>query len=380
MMNVNAKIDWQAGMELTAKTFIELDERIARNQQITHRIANGNQFGIIPATPFCCDGRFVKKTLEIEQLSLMAMMPSGRILHVDERVVVDIPILYGNEYYLGCGLSERMKTFDKEMVPFIRPEADFGIYTLEELESRDLLPLMKFQVKEGIFSIDSHYIPPFLILNSDNRFETYKQTFIEKIRVLAEHPNLESGEGKRGLMHYVFLLKKYSTQNRVLSFIELLQEIVQAVDFYIVSPNTEKPVELLNCSVYDVAVWFKWLEEFLHGAATILDGVVLEDHSINFDELKAQIKEELYQQLYLELREQLYKDLHADLHKEIMDELYQSLSEYINGNFKREIYALLEGELSEQLYDKLYKTLYEMLFNALYVPPVEEKDEFMPLI
>ena len=60
--------------------------------------------------------------------------------------------------------------------------------------------------------------------------------------------------------------------------------------------------------------------------------------------------------------------------------MYQSLSEYINGNFKREIYALLEGELSEQLYDKLYKTLYEMLFNALYVPPVEEKDEFMPLI
>lgn len=378
-MNVNAKIDWHAGMELTAQTFIELDKSISRNQQITHRISNGKQFGIIPATPFSCQGIFVKKTLEINPLTIMALMPSGKILHIDEDVVVTVPILYGNEYYLACGFGEGMKSFDQEMVPFVRPESQCGIYTLEELEANDLLPLMKFKVNDGMFSVDMDYLPPYLLLESDQRFQDYIRTFIEKLEVLAEHPNLESGEGQRSLKHYVFLLKNYSLKNRVQHLIQLLQEIAQAVDYYIMTPNTDTAVELNPCSEYDVAVWFRWLEEYLHGASTVLDKVVLEDHSIDFEALKAEVKEELYQKLYPELKAVLYKELHDDLRKEIMDELYTSLSDYINGNFKREIYELLEGKLSEELYEKLYKALYEGLYNALYVPQ-EEEEEFVPLI
>ena len=381
MMNINAKIDWQPGMELTAQTFVELDKSLARNQQITHRIANGNHFGVILGMPFHCQGAFVKKTLEITPLTFMALMPSGKILHVDENVVVDIPILYGKEYYLGCKQGDKVRAFDKERVPFVCPEPVCGIYTLEELEADDILPLMKFKVEEGVFSVDKNYMPPFLNLESDRRFVDYIQAFIEKVGVLAEHPNLESGEGKRGLMRYAFLLKNYSLQNRVSQFIQLLQELAQAVDYYIVSPNTEKPVELLACSPYDVAFWLEWLKGYLHGAATVLDGVVLEDRTIDFEALKAQVKEELYQQLYPELRAVLYKDLHDDLKKEIWDELYVSLSDYINGNFKKEIYELLEGKLSEDLYARLYKALYEGLYNALYVEPEEEEEEeFVPLI
>lgn len=381
MMNVNAKIDWQPGMELTAQTFVELDKSLAINQQITHRIANGNHFGIIPAMPFHCQGAFVKKTLEITPLMFMALMPSGKILHVDENVVVDIPILYGKEYYLGCKQGDKVRAFDKERVPFVCPEPMCGIYTLEELEADDILPLMKFKVEEGVFSVDKNYMPPFLNLESDSRFSDYIQNLVEKIGVLAEHSNLESGEGKRGLMRYAFLLKNYSLQNRVSHFIQLLQELAQAVDYYIVTPNTEKPVELLACSPYDVASWLEWLKGYLHGAATILDGVVLEDRTIDFEALKAQVKEELYQQLYPELKAALYKDLHHDLKQEIWDELYTSLSDYINGNFKKEIYELLEGKLSEDLYARLYKALYEGLYNALYVEPVEEEEEeFVPLI
>lgn len=380
-MNVNAKIDWHAGMELTAQTFIELDNSLARNQQITHRISHGNHFGIIPAAPFQCQGTFVKKTLEISPLTFIALMPSGKILHVDENVVVDIPILYGKEYYLGCKQSDKVRSFDKERVPFVCPEPLCSIYTLEELETGDILPLMKFKVNEGLFSIDMDYLPPYLILESDKRFQNYIQTLVEKVSVLAEHPNLESGEGKRGLMRYAFLLKNYNLQNRVQHFIQLLQEMAQAVDYYIVQPHTEKSDEMMSCSPFDIVVWLKWLEGYLHGAATILDDVVLEDHTIDFEALKAEVKEELYQKLYPELKEVLYKELHEDLKKEIWDELYVSLSDYINGNFKREIYELLEGKLSEDLYEKLYKALYEGLYNALYVPVVEEEEEeFIPLI
>lgn len=60
-MNVNAKIDWHAGMELTAQTFIELDKCLERNRQITNTVAYGNHFGILPTSTFSCKGVFVKK-------------------------------------------------------------------------------------------------------------------------------------------------------------------------------------------------------------------------------------------------------------------------------------------------------------------------------
>lgn len=202
----------------------------------------------------------------------------------------------------------------------------------------------------------------------------------KKVSLLAEHPNLESGEGKRAFQRYAFLLKSYDTQGRTHPFIQLTYEIVQAVDFYIVRPNTEAPATIPVYSVYDIANWLDWLDSYLHNAANILDKVVLEDHSINFDELKAQIKAELYERLRPELHEQLYTELKAKLYAEISEELTIRLTDYINGQLKTELHSLLSGELSEELYENLYKNLYESLYNALYVPVEEEEDEFTPLI
>ena len=147
----------------------------------------------------------------------------------------------------------------------------------------------------------------------------------KKVSLLAEHPNLESGEGKRAFQRYAFLLKSYDTQGRTRPFIQLTHEIVQAVDFYIVRPNTEAPATIPVYSVYDIANWLDWLDSYLHNAANILDKVVLEDHSINFDELKTQIKAELYERLRPELHEQLYTELKAKLYAEISEELTISM-------------------------------------------------------
>lgn len=380
-MNVNAKIDWHAGMELTAQTFIELDKCLERNRQITNTVAYGNHFGILPTSTFSCKGVFVKKTLEITPLSFMALMPSGELLHVDENVVVDIPILYGKEYYLGCKQGDKTRSFNKEQVPFVAPVAECGIYTFDDLACADVFPLMKFKVNEGVFSVDKDYIPPFLTLSLDARFQDYINTLASKVTVLAQHKNLELGEAKRTFLRYANVLKNYSTTHRVQHFVELLQEISAAVDFYIVQAFTEHVIEQKNYSPYDIVSYLTWLDGYLHGAATILDGVVLEDKTIDFEALKLQVKEEIYAKVYPELKEALYNELHEELKKEIWDELYSSLSDYINGNFRKEIYELLEGKLSEELYEKLYKTLYDGLYNALFVPaPVEEEEEFLPLI
>ncbi len=379
-MNINSRIDWKAGMAISAQTFLELDENLRHRQQAATRAVNGNEFGLIPFTEFDRQGGFVRNKLEIDHLACMALLPSGKILHIDEKVVVTVPLVYGNEYYLACGFGEKEVEFDVKEVPFVRPEYTYGIYSLSELEGTDLFPVMKFKVSDGIFSIDESYIPPCLYLSSNNRFQPYLEQLTKQVSLLAEHPNLESGEGKRAFQRYAYLLKSYDTQGRTCPFIQLTYEIAQAIDYYIVTPNTETPVTIPAYSGYDIANWLDWLDSYLHNAAGTLDKVVLEDHSIDFDELKAQIKAELYEQLRPELYEQLYTELKAKLYAEISEDLTVRLTDYINQQLKTELHDLLSGELSEELYESLYKNLYESLYNALYVPVEKEKDEFTPLI
>ena len=379
-MNINSRIDWKAGMAISAQTFLELDENLRHRQQAATRSVNGNEFGLIPFTEFDRQGGFVRNKLEIDHLACMALLPSGKILHIDEKVVVTVPLVYGNEYYLACGFGEKEVEFDVKEVPFVRPEYTYGIYSLSELEGTDLFPVMKFKVSDGIFSIDESYIPPCLYLSSDNRFQPYLEQLTKQVSLLAEHPNLESGEGKRAFQRYAYLLKSYDTQGRTCPFIQLTYEIAQAIDYYIVTPNTETPVTIPAYSGYDIANWLDWLDSYLHNAAGTLDKVVLEDHTIDFDELKAQIKAELYEQLRPELYEQLYTELKAKLYAEISEDLTVRLTDYINQQLKTELHDLLSGELSEELYESLYKNLYESLYNALYVPVEKEEDEFTPLI
>lgn len=379
-MNINSRIDWKAGMAISAQTFLELDENLRHRQQAATRAVNGNEFGLIPFTEFDRQGGFVRNKLEIDHLACMALLPSGKILHIDEKVVVTVPLVYGNEYYLACGFGEKEVEFDVKEVPFVRPEYTYGIYSLSELEGTDLFPVMKFKVSDGIFSIDESYIPPCLYLSSDNRFQPYLEQLTKQVSLLAEHPNLESGEGKRAFQRYAYLLKSYDNQGRTCPFIQLTYEIAQAIDYYIVTPNTETPVTIPAYSGYDIANWLDWLDSYLHNAAGTLDKVVLEDHSIDFDELKTQIKAELYEQLRPELYEQLYTELKAKLYAEISEDLTVRLTDYINQQLKTELHDLLSGELSEELYESLYKNLYESLYNALYVPVEKEEDEFTPLI
>ena len=379
-MNVNARIDWQTGMEITAQTFTKFDENIVYRQQVAIRIMNGNRFGLIPFSKFDCQAGFVKNTLEIERLSCMALLPSGKVLHIDEKVVVPIPMLYGEEYFLACGFGEKSVGFDIETVPFVQPEYVFGIYSLAELEGSDLFPIMKFKVDDGIFSFDKEYIPPCLCLAGDTRFFTYLQRLTDEAAALGKHPNLEAGEGKRALMHYAFRLKNYTGINLVSDFIGLTQEMAQAIDYYIVAPNTETGIAIKAYNAYDPVAWLQWLEMYMHGTVTILDKVVLEDHSIDFDALKAQIKAELYEQLRPELYNGLHHTLHQELNVEITQELTNKLMDYINGRLKEDLHALLAGELSDELFKSLFKALYDSLYKALFVPIEKEEEDFVPLI
>ena len=293
-MDINSRINWMPGMELTAQTFKELDQNLDFRQKAALRAAlGGSRLGLLPGAEFNNKGVFVKNSFEIERFQCLAVLPSGTIVNADEKVAVPIPMLFGAQYYLTVSAGTEEHTFEKEGVPYVRPQNVYSIHSLEEIGEGDFFPVARFKVADGVFSLDPGFIPPSLLLSVDGRFAQYGAEYAAKLQALAEHKNLEEGEGKRALLRYMFILKSYRWDGGVREFIQLTQEVAQAIDYYIVTPHTDNPVAIPMPTQYDVQLWLQWLSDYLDGAASILDTVVLEDNSIDYEALLAQAKAEL---------------------------------------------------------------------------------------
>ena len=216
-------------------------------------------------------------------------------------------------------------------------------------------------------------------LSADERFRQYLDKYVDLVSALATHANMAEGEGKRAFLRYVFLLKGYHLQNSVYDFVSLLEEMAQAVDYYIMKPNTEQPVEVVVPEQCDIQRWLAWFEDYLKAAASVLDTVVLDDQKIDFELLLAQAKKELYEQLNPELYAKLLAQIKEELREYLKENLTETLTAYINEVLKPELSRILGEDIHDQLYEELYEELYERLYSALYVPDPEE-EAFVPQI
>ena len=397
-MDLNSRINWLPGMEITAQTFIGLEEKLDFQQQIAIRAALGStQMGLLPGTEQNCKGVFVKNTFEVENLLCMALLPSGKIIDADEKAVIPIPMLFGDSYYLTIGISDTTTAFEKEGVSYVRPHYEYAILSLEEVEAQDVMPLVHFNVSDGMFSIDMGYIPPCLLMTGHPQFAAFVERYVNKLSAITSHQNLEEGDGKRALLHYLFIMKGYSLRNSVHNFMMQLQEIAHAIDYYIITPNSDQPVTIPEPKQADIQSWLSWFDNYLTGAVAVLDKVVLVDNSIDYEALLRQAKAELYAQLHEELIVKLLEETKQKLIDLVKEELEKGLeqqtktiTDYVNNNMKPALMEELrtemnnslnqmEDHLRESLYEQLYQELFEHLFNALYVPEPED-ERFIPLI
>jgi len=397
-MDINERINWKPGMELTSQTFKGLDANIDFRQAMALKAAlGGNRMGVLPRAELNVDGMFARNNYEIDQFKCLAVLPSGRIISADERVEVSVSSLFSGEYYLTVGFSDIQLNYEKDDVQYVRPQYEYKILSPEETANADVLPIVHFITQNNVFAADTDYIIPCLLFDADERFDKYRERFAEQLEALSAHQNMADGDGKRAMLHYMFLLKGFNKQSSVHNFVQLTQEIAQAVDYYIVSPNTEKK-EIPYPSQINIVEWFKWLEQYLAEAALILNDVVLPE-PIDYEALLAQAKAELYKQLHPELLEDLLKKTKEEILNEI-DNVKNDVTTYINDSMKPEVRDELSTKLDEKtdtiknffdgqfnrisdnvqgiLYDDVYNDLFWDLYDALFVP--EEEDDFIPKI
>lgn len=370
-------------MELNARTFSALDDNFDLRQMISVRTANGMRVGRLPYAEFHVEGMFVRNSYEIERLQCMALLGSGAVISVDEKLVVPISNMQDGTYYLSVGFSEHIVEFEQYDQTYLRPTYNFDFKTLEELDSPmntifSSFPILRFEVKEGRISVSKEYIAPCLIAASDERLQAYITKIIERMKVLAEHRNMEEGDCKRTLLRMIFTLSTFSLRDTVESLMQTFRNVAQVVDYYIITPNeTERP-KLEEWSQYDVERWLVWFDTYLQNASRTLDHVVLVDNSIDYEKLKAELRKEIYAMVKDDIDAQI-NEAREQIRIELTDK-FSTLIKTTIDDLKLQMHDQLHAELLTELQQPLYDSLYKALYDALYRPPVEEEDNFMPLI
>lgn len=383
-MDINSRINWKPGMELTAETFAGMNRHIDFQQRVAIQAAlDCTRIGILPDAPFNNNGVFVRNTFEMEHFRCTALLPSGRIIDANEPVVVTIPMLLGKRYYLSVGFGEGETEYESDGVAYVRPQYSYSINTFEEIDGKDLLPVVRFNADEGVLSVDPDFVPPTLQLVCDQRYRGYIDTYAERLDNIAKHEKLVDEFGKRAVLHYLFILKGYGLRMSTTDFMLLTQEIAQAVGYYIYSlnPQASPLLEEITPSQYDMEVWLKWLDGYLTGAMSVLDNSVPTENTVDYEKLKEQIKAELIQTITPELHDRMLPEIKEQLSHELEQRLADTLKDRLEYALKPALYAQLRQELSADLFQQLFDSLYEALYNALFVPvEKEEEKDFVPMI
>ena len=368
-------------MELTAETFSGMSRHIDFQQQVTIQAAlGGTRLGLLPDFPFDNNGVFVRNTFEMNHFKCRALLPSGRIIDVNEPVVVAIPTLYGNRYYLTVGFDDGVNEYEKEGVSYVRPKYSFAIRSFDEIEGSDCLPVVRFKANEGAFSVDADFIPPTLQLVCDQRFRKYIDKIVERMETIASHEHLVDDFGKRAILHYLFLLKGFSLRMLTSEFLHFTQEVAYAIDYHVIQPY-KTATDIPAPNILDVEAWLEWLDGYVSGAVSVLDNAEPKVDTVDYEKLKAQIKAELYETITPELHDRMLPEIKEQLSKELESRLVEALKERLEFTLKPALYSQLRQELSADLFQQLFDSLYEALYNALFVPKEkEEEKEFVPMI
>lgn len=381
-MDINARIKWTPGMELTARTFDAFIDNGVKRRAMIFRTLSGNRVGVLPEVEFHAAGRFVQGRFEMDPLKCMGLLSSGNILCVDEEVSFEMPQLQQEGYYYFCvGLGDEYVPFEVDGIAYERPSYKFSVLKLEEIEQADMLPLARFNVTDGVCNIDTDYIAPHILLGGDKRLLEYRDEIVKGIDAIASHKNVRVASGRNTFMRLSYSIAHLDEVSLLDDMVSCTTDLVEMSGYFIYKRNGKPVPSFDKPSFYDIELWLKYLVSFLAEVARFMDEVTPEDDGvIDVDSLKAQIEADLTEKLVPVLSQTIGDSLKVSVYQELEARMSDVLKEYVDGTFKKTLHDSLGGELAQSLSTKLYDELYKALYDALYVPVKEESSDFMPLI
>lgn len=366
------------GYQLTAEALNRMIDVFRSFRSAGLKTVTGGRLGLVPGYGNHVRGTFVRDTFEVEIKDLMALLPDGNIINVDQSAVVKIPLLYGDVYYLTVYKSDEVIYFEAEEIPFVRNGYSFSISTYEELEQNCGFPIMRFVVRDGSFSVDDNFMMPCLTTDMEPRMKEWFEKLADAAAVVLNHPNLAKNI-YQAMFNYVFRLKVIGDFHPMTQAYALLSELASAINFFILKPNVDSPEEVVKVSLYDPEKWFTWLLGYFDRAVKVLDGVVLEEEKIDLESIKQELRAEIYDHIQPDL-EKMVNERVDSLSEALQTRVEDVLKDYVSGKIRGELHDELCTELDAEIRSSLYADLYQALYSVLFVPKEEEDNSFTPLI
>lgn len=381
-MDYNSRIYWHKGTPITSDLLKGMGALMDDRQETFIRLMTYSRCGITPNAEFSCKAVFRGRDLVVERLLCKACLASGKILDVDQRVELPFPTLLPGEYYFTIGIDDKRHVFESKGIEYSCPEYKFDIMSFDQMKVKDVLPLLKLLVSANGVSIDYDYIAPFLVCGSDSRILEKISKVIELADSIANHPHLQPGIDQRMMKLYAFLLRninKYDTISRIYT---QLKDFLLAQHFHVFQSNGREG-QVIEESLFflDIVAFLDLLMISQESAILLLDSVTPVDNKIDFEKLKAEIKEELEpvikeelaSQLKPELHDLLYDELKSKIKEEVVDELRPVVLDKVVSEVKERF-----EEMRPAMHDRLYRELYDALFADLKLCKPIEEDNFMP--
>lgn len=392
-MDTDAIIQWEPGLEMTAAILRQMNSDIdEKYRTVVSTLFRRECFGLVSGFEYAANGGFVGRTYELNGLKCTYLLPNGRIVVIDEDLKINIQSLSGKEYFLCIGETGEKHLFEKNGVPYSRPQHTLAFKTRDELNVNAWFPLKRFVIDDGALGEDNDYVTPCISPSDSDKIKSHVERSVQAIQALCHHKNMDTGECRRVLLELSFRLKSFDYQRNTVELTCLLQEIANAFDFYIVDELgngidkvPDKVIELKTDSrrtpdPANISMFFKWFNDYADSMLLILEKVVIVDNTIDYEQLKREITEELSTKIHDQLAEQLYNELHDKLTDEINASITEWIKNYINDDIRPEMEENLKNSLTEKLYPELYDKLYAALYDVLYKPEEVVEDNFNPII
>lgn len=367
-------------MPVTAQALSFFEETFDNRREAFIRAVLGSRVGVLPGIDFSCDAMFVKSNLEINVRNCNAWLPSGRLMDIaSEKVVVPVPLLSEGEYYLCASFGDGTVEFECKGVPCERPLYQYSLQQISSLkEEGRFMPLLKLIVSDGNISLDRDYIVPHIQIGDDKAMMALSKELVERLEKCVTHPNMNEDSGERIISYYRVAAEYYDEKSDTIEYLHFTADIASCLRQFYISDDVPDTMEAAEPSVYDIRKWFMYLFALVDEAVKYLDSVVVEDKSIDVEEIKRQITEDVYGRIKTEADE-YFASTRQQLEEELSEKLRSSLRSFIEDEFGAALHDKLHTEVSDELKESLYGSLYTALYNALFVPEKEE-EEFTPII
>ena len=264
-MNKDIRINWNVGMELTPETFIHLENQLAEYRLLLRKVQASKLFGLIPDTDFKASVSIDGDTLNVAEVECHALLQHGCMVDLKRKDPLSLSLENRSGHcYLAVWPTDQEHPFERDEVPFIEHDCQFGLLSLEELPGT--MPLAKLVKEDGSWKVQEDYILPVISMESSPVMAEMTKAIRQLATQITDHEKFKLFRNHDLMQLLVEEMGCLEPSQHPRDFVVLCRRFARLLA-YVVS---EDPIQLVEYNPYDIQLFLYGMCSFLIKAYEIL--------------------------------------------------------------------------------------------------------------